>query len=102
MRQRRGRCSPAEQSAMAGRAKRVKTVEPAGASVAAALKAAPKLSAAKEARERVAQWLAEIARTSAGKALKPLLAAPAKGRATKLADLVASIAEASPYLWELI
>ena len=50
---------------------------------------APRLSAPKEARARVDAWLGEIARTAAGKALKPLLAAPK----AKLADLVASIAE---------
>ena len=43
--------------------------------------------------------LADIARTAAGKALKQLLA-PSKQ--AKLGDLVAAIAEASPYLWDLI
>ncbi len=74
-----------------------KTARPASG-LAAAITRAPRLSAPKEARARVDEWLGEIARTAAGKTLKPLLAAPK----TKFADLVASIAEGSPYLWDLI
>jgi len=74
-----------------------KTARPA-TGLAAAIKRAPRLSAPKEARARVDQWLGEIARTAAAKTLKPLLAAPK----AKLSDLVAAIAEGSPYLWDLI
>src|SRR4051795_8150200 len=67
--------------------------------LAAAVTKAPRLTAPKEARARVNEWLDEIARTAPGKTLKQLLAAPKQG---KIGDLVASIAEASPYLWDLI
>jgi len=67
--------------------------------LAAAINRAPRLSGPKEARARVGEWLGEIARTQAGKALKLLLAGP---KQTKLGDIVASIAETSSYLWELI
>jgi glutamate-ammonia-ligase adenylyltransferase len=67
--------------------------------LAAAIQRTPKLSAPKAARARVAEWLGDIARTAAGRALKQLLA-PSKQ--AKLGDLVAAIAEASPYLWDLI
>jgi glutamate-ammonia-ligase adenylyltransferase len=79
-----------------------KTGEPPATALVAAIKAAPKLSAAKEARARVDEWLGEIARTAAGKALKPLLAGDTKSRRAKLAVVVAAIAETSPYLWDLI
>src|ERR1044072_5956410 len=77
------------------------------APLATLIKAAPKLSSPKEARARVNDWLGEIAATAAGKALKRLLSANArsadtKSRSAKLAGLVAAIAEASPYLWDLI
>ena len=91
---------------MAERAKRVaKKPEPTAASVTAAslaatIKAAPKLLSAKAARARVGVWLGEIAPTQAGRMLGDLLAPDAKSR--KLADLVAAIAESSPYLWDLI
>ena len=75
-----------------------KIARPAAA-LAAAIQRAPELSAPKAARARVDEWLGEIARTAAGKALKQLLA-PSKQ--AKLGDLVAAIAEASPYLWDLI
>ena len=67
--------------------------------LAALVSAAPKLSSPKEARDRVDEWLAEIGRTAAGKALKPLLAADTK---SKLGGVVTAIADASPYLWDLI
>ena len=79
-----------------------KTGEPPATALVAAIKAAPKLSAAKEARARVDEWLGEIARTAAGKELKPLLAGDTKSRRAKLAVVVAAIAETSPYLWDLI
>jgi glutamate-ammonia-ligase adenylyltransferase len=90
---------------MAGPARRAKKAQPPRAqstgALAALIRAAPKLSAPKEARARLEDWLGAIARTPAGKAIKPLLAASGKSRG-KLADLVAAIAEASPYLWHLI
>src|ERR1041385_290872 len=75
-----------------------KTARPAKG-LAAAIKKAPRLSAPKEAHARVEAWLGEIARSAGAKALKELLVA---AKPTKLADVVASIAEASPYLWDLI
>ena len=57
---------------------------------------APRLSSAKEARARVADWLSAIARTPAGKSLKQLADA-----LPKLAALLASLAESSPFLWDL-
>ena len=81
---------------MPGPAKRKKT-EAAG--LAAAINSAPKLSAPKEAAGQVEAWLAEIARSASGKTIRQLLAAKPRG---KLGELVAAIAEASPYLWDLI
>src|SRR5258708_4452695 len=70
-------------------------------SLAAAITAAPKLSAPKAAGARVDEWLGETAPSPAGKALAKLLQ-PGRARAGKPAGLVAAIAEASPYLWDLI
>src|SRR4051794_18612512 len=94
------RLTPKRESCMAERTKRaVKKGETPAVGLAAALKGAPELSDEKAARARVAEWLAEISRTSAGTAIKSLTT-PSKDH--NLADVVASIAEASPYLWELI
>jgi len=75
-----------------------KTARPASG-LAAAIRRAPRVTAPKEARARVGEWLGEIARSTAGKALKPLLAS---AKPTELGNLVSSIAESSPYLWDLI
>ncbi len=87
---------------MAEPAKRAakKKSDPPSTALTAAIKTAPKLSAPKEAHARVAEWLTEIARTEAGKSLKSLLAT--KPRVGKIADVLAAIAEGSPYLWDLI
>ena len=82
---------------MAEPAKRAAKKAELASGLAAALKTAPKLSEPKQARARVDAWLGEIARTAAGKALRLLLTG--KG---KLGDTVAAVAEASPYLWDLI
>jgi glutamate-ammonia-ligase adenylyltransferase len=88
---------------MAGPAKRApKSNEPPASALAARIKSAPKLSDAGGARARVEEWLGEIARSAAGRTLKPLLTVAPKARPGKLADLIAAIAEASPYLWDLI
>src|SRR3954469_1861616 len=76
-----------------------KTTARPATGLAAAIKRAPQLSAPKQARARVDDWLGEIARTAPGKALKQLLAAT---KQEKLGNVIASIAEASPYLWDLI
>jgi glutamate-ammonia-ligase adenylyltransferase len=81
---------------MAEPAKRKKA---AVAGLAAMLKAAPKLSAPQEAAGQVETWLGEIARSGSGRTLRQLVAAKPRG---KLGELVAAIAEASPYLWDLI
>src|SRR5205807_9418013 len=87
---------------MAERAKRaVKKAPPSTTGLAAAITTAPKLSAPKAARARVEDWLAEIARSEAGKAIKQIIA-PAKPREGKISEVIAAIAEASPYLWDLI
>src|SRR3954470_18562307 len=70
-------------------------------SLAGTIKTAPRLSAPDEARARLGEWLAEIGAGGAGKAIRQLLVS-AKGREGKLAGIVAAIAEASPYLWDLI
>src|SRR3954464_9287053 len=86
---------------MAEPAKRAaKKVEPVP-SLAGRIKTAPKLSAPDDARARVDEWLGEIARGGAGQAIGRLLA-PAKGRDSKLAGVLAAIAEGSPYLWDLV
>jgi len=90
-----------ERIAMAGAKRSIRKADTA-AGFAALIKAAPKLSSPKDARGRVDEWLGEIARTAAGKALTPLLAAEVKSRSAKLAAAVAAIAEASPFLWDLI
>jgi glutamate-ammonia-ligase adenylyltransferase len=64
--------------------------------LAAQIASAPCLFSPVEARARVSGWLADIARTRAGKALKGLLAAHAPANA-----VMDSIAEGSPYLWDL-
>ena len=48
-------------------------------------------------RDRVAEWLAEIGRSTAGKTLKSLIA-----QHPPLASLLAGLAAASPYLWDLV
>jgi len=48
-------------------------------------------------RERVAAWLADVARTRAGRALRSLLEAH-----PPLASVLGGIAEAAPYLWDLV
>src|SRR5581483_4372661 len=87
---------------MAAPKRAARATKRAAPALAEAIKTAPKLSAPKEARARIAAWLDEIGRSAAGRKLKPLLAAAPKGRGAKRADLVAAIGEASPYLWELI
>ena len=84
---------------MAERPKRVEKKVEAPSGLAARLTAAPRLPDPKAARARVDEWLAEIASTEARKAIKPLLG---KARGGKLADMVGAIAEASPFLWDLI
>ena len=85
---------------MAERAKRaVKKVQLPVTRLGAAMKTAPKLSDSNAARAQVDEWLAEIASTQTGKAIKRRLA-PAQ--AGKIVDVIAAIAEASPYLWNLI
>jgi [glutamine synthetase] adenylyltransferase / [glutamine synthetase]-adenylyl-L-tyrosine phosphorylase len=66
------------------------------ATLASRLTGALPLSSA-QGRARVADWLADIARTAAGKALKSLLT-----EYPPLATLLGGIAAASPYLWDLI
>ena len=69
----------------------------AGRSLARRIVAAPLLRAADAAHARVADWLADIAGTSARDALAGLFVAhPA------LHALIAGLAEASPYLWDLV
>ncbi len=57
--------------------------------------ALPHASAA--GRARATEWLANIARTASGKALKALI-----DRHPALTNLLDGIAEAAPYLWDLV
>src|SRR5262245_25196100 len=57
---------------------------------------APRLASAKEAKARLAEWLAGIARNEPGKALKRLIEG-----APKVEALLAGLADGSPFLWEL-
>src|SRR5947209_6440118 len=85
---------------VAERAKRAdKKVQPPPSGLVAQFKTAPKLSDSKMARARVDGWLSEIASSKAGKAIKQLVARPREGN---LGNIVAAIAEASPYLWDSI
>ncbi len=86
---------------MAKPAKRAAKTETPTGGLAAAIASAPKLSTPKEARARVEGWLSEIGRSAPGKAIRQLFA-PVKGRAAKLGDVFAAIAESSPYLWDLV
>src|SRR5215813_6430405 len=86
---------------MASAKRAAKSIELSAAALASAIKAAPQLSEPKAARARVEAWLEEIGRSTAAATLKPLLTATPKARG-KLADVVGAIAEASPYLWDLI
>ena len=74
-----------------------KEAEQGGRTLAAMFSVAPNLSAPKEARGKLDAWLADVARTAAGKGIKRLVAGSAKTR-----DVLAAIAEASPYLWGLV
>ncbi len=65
-------------------------------SLAATIRTAPRLDVAKAARSQLSDWLAGIAKTPAGRTLRKLLDAE-----STLATLLASLAESSPYLWEL-
>ncbi len=58
---------------------------------------APRLSAPKEAKARLGEWLAEAGRAEAGKALKRLIAASPKVEA-----LLTGLADGSPFLWDLV
>ena len=70
--------------------------QPSDGSLAQLVAGAPRLVAPKAARACVAEWLAENARSAAGKGLKKLFA----GHPT-LNTLIESIAESSPFLWGL-
>src|SRR5665213_3434329 len=72
-----------------------KKVSPVGASLAARLVTAPRLSEPKAAEARIAEWLAGV-RLSQAKALKSVLAAYPIA-----ATLLESLSECSPFLWEL-
>jgi glutamate-ammonia-ligase adenylyltransferase len=65
--------------------------------LASRIVAAPRLFAPDEASRRVTDWLADIGRSNAGKALERLFAAHVQLRA-----LLEGIADGSPYLWDLI
>ena len=58
---------------------------------------APRLSAPKETRAKLADWLKETGRSEGGKALKRVLAA-----SPKVEPLLTGIADGSPFLWDLV
>src|SRR5262245_5315787 len=70
--------------------------EPAAGSLAQSIATAPLLSQPDEAQAKVASWLAGIARSASGKALKTVLAGN-----PRLRDLLDGLADGSPYLWDL-
>ncbi len=72
-----------------------KRVPPSGATLAALIGTAPYLVDAKAARARMAEWLAGLPGTQA-KPLKALFTAN-----PKVSSLLQSLAESSPFLWEL-
>ena len=72
-----------------------KRVPPSGATLAERIATAPYLVEAKAARARLAEWLAGLRGTQA-KSFKALLAAH-----KTVGALLQSLAESSPYLWEL-
>ncbi len=76
-------------------AERVAATAPGGVSLAARIVTAPRLLEAKAARARVADWLSALGAAEA-KPLKALLSSH-----KVLNTLLESLAESSPYLWEL-
>jgi [glutamine synthetase] adenylyltransferase / [glutamine synthetase]-adenylyl-L-tyrosine phosphorylase len=76
--------------------KRAPAGRPGGRALAQRIVAAPLLSQPAEARETISAWLAEIAGTPEGNALKRLLAG-----SKDLSSLVEGLADGSRYLWEL-
>jgi [glutamine synthetase] adenylyltransferase / [glutamine synthetase]-adenylyl-L-tyrosine phosphorylase len=76
--------------------KRAPAGRPGGRALAQRIVAAPLLSQPAEAREKISAWLAEIAGTPEGNALKRLLAG-----SKDLSSLIEGLADGSRYLWEL-
>src|SRR5215472_3642219 len=76
-------------------ASKKKTIAAASTPLVSRLVAAPLLSAPDDTRAKVAAWLAEVARTAAGRGLKDLLARSREARA-----VIEGLADGSPYLWE--
>ena len=70
--------------------------KPGGRPLAAAVSRAPRLTDREAAQARVSEWLAEIGKSAAGKALKQLI-----GASPKLEALLLGLADGSPYLWDL-
>src|SRR5262245_44759195 len=70
--------------------------KPGARSLAAAVTHAPRLTDRDAAQARLAEWLAEIGKSAAGKALKRLI-----DGSSKLEALLLGLADGSPYLWEL-
>ena len=66
-------------------------------SLAQQVVAAPRLFAPKDARARLSDWLGEIGRAAAGKALARLIAG-----SPRVEPLLAGVADGSPFLWEQI
>ena len=87
---------PAKRVAKPAAKPKQKSAASAKATLAGAVVGAPRLAAAKDARARFSQWLAEIGRTDAGKTLKRLVAASPKVEA-----LLVGLAGGSPFLWDL-
>lgn len=67
------------------------------AALADRVKSAPRLSAPAEAQARVDEWLKDIARRPAGRALSNVIAVRPAVRA-----LIEGVADGSPYLWDLV
>ena len=70
--------------------------KPSGRPLAARVSRAPRLVDREAAQARLAEWLAEIGKSAAGKMLKQRI-----GRSPKVEALLLGLADGSPYLWEL-
>lgn len=76
--------------------KKTKPTAPVDKTLALAVATAPRLTDRKAAQARLAEWLAGIGRSAAGKSLKRLIA-----EKPQLKALLLGLADGSPYLWEL-
>ena len=87
---------PAKRAAKSTPAVEKPTTAEANTALAKRIVDAPQLSAPKDSRARLAEWLDEIGRTAPGKTLKRLV-----GETPKLEALLVGLADGSAFLWDL-